>query len=301
MTDKTLQLAPDLSLLLYGDTGHGKSTLIAELATHLKVTTGMKTAVFLADKGSAKPYRALQKHGVVDVYTPQGNAWLWVNHAMKGEIRTDHTKAIYTSVATPEVGLIVHEGLTAYAEILMSELAAMSAQGQDVGGGGAWNVTIREGKDLLKLGTSNRAHYGVVQLQIREGVLAQKPAVPHLYTAGVRRGESAQNTPILGPLVIGEALTSQLPRWVDYTFRCALSNGKYHLHLAPHTDQQLGPRTVVLSNPRLPKGGASVVVPPSVEPANLVKALTLIQAREDAAEVELSRKLGNTQTEERKV
>jgi len=286
-----------LSVLLYGDTGHGKSTLIAELATHLKVTTGKKTAVFLADKGSAKPYRALQKHGVVDVYTPKGNAWLWVNHALQGQIRTDDTKATYTSVASDKIGLIVHEGLTAYAEILMSELAQMSAQGQDVGGGGAWNVTIKEGTDILKLGTSNRAHYGVVQLQIREGVLAEKPRLPHIYTAGVRRGESAQNTPILGPLVIGEALTSQLPRWVDYTFRCAMSNGKYHLHLAPHTDQQLGPRTVVLSNPRLPKAGASVVVPPSIEPANLVKALTVIQKREDAADAELVRQLAQKEKE----
>jgi energy-coupling factor transporter ATP-binding protein EcfA2 len=292
-----LVLSSDLSVLLYGDTGHGKSTLIAELATHLKVTTGKKTAVFLADKGSAKPYRALAKHGVVDVYTPTGNAWLWVNHALQGQIRTDHAKATYTSVATEDIGLIVHEGLTAYAEILMSELAQMSAQGQDVGGGGAWNVTIKDGRDVLKLGTSNRAHYGVVQLQIREGVLAEKPHLPHIYTAGVRRGESAQNTPILGPLVIGEALTSQLPRWVDYTFRCALSNGKYHLHLAPHTDQQLGPRTVVLSNPRLPKAGASVVVPASIEPANLVKALTVIQRREDAADAELVRQLANQKKE----
>ena len=297
MNIQPLVLPSDLSVLLYGDTGHGKSTLIAELATHLKVTTGKKTAVFLADKGSAKTYRALQKHGVVDVYTPKGNAWLWVNHALQGQIRTDDTKATYTSVASDKIGLIVHEGLTAYAEILMSELAQMSAQGQDVGGGGAWNVTIKEGTDILKLGTSNRAHYGVVQLQIREGVLAEKPRLPHIYTAGVRRGESAQNTPILGPLVIGEALTSQLPRWVDYTFRCAMSNGKYHLHLAPHTDQQLGPRTVVLSNPRLPKAGASVVVPPSIEPANLVKALTVIQKREDAADAELVRQLAQKEKE----
>ena len=297
MSEERLELPADLSLLLYGDTGHGKSTLIAELATHLKVTTGKKTAVFLADKGSAKPYRALQRHGVVDIYTPTGNAWLWVNHALKGEVRSAQNEAHYDSVVSEDIGLIVHEGLTAYAEILMSALAEMSAQGQDVGGGGAWNVTIREGKDLLKLGTSNRAHYGVVQLQIREGVLAAKPDVPHIYTAGVRRGESAQNTPILGPLVVGEALTSQLPRWVDYTFRCAMSNGKYHLHLAPHTDQQLGPRTVVLSNPRLPKGGASVVVPPSLEPANLVKALPLIRRREDAADGELTRKLANQKKE----
>ena len=169
----------------------------------------------------------------------------------------------------------------------------MSANGTNVGGEGAWNVVIREGVDTLKLGTSNRAHYGMVQLQIREGVLAQKPDVAHIYTAGVRRGESSQNTPIVGPLVVGESLTGQLPRWVDYTFRCAMTNGKYHLHLTPHSDPQLGARTVVLSNPRLPREGASVKVPNSVEPASLVNALGFIQAREHAAEEELIKKINN--------
>ena len=284
-----LEVPSELSVLLYGDTGHGKSTLIAELITALKITHNKRTVVFLADKGSAKPYRTLAKHGVVELLEPQGNAWLWVNHALRGEVRVSGKK--YRSVADEDVGLIVHEGLTAYAELLMSSLAQMSADGTNVGGEGAWNVVIREETDTLKLGTSNRAHYGMVQLQIREGVLADKPPVAHIYTAGVRRGESSQNTPIVGPLVVGESLTGQLPRWVDYTFRCSMNQGKYYLHLAPHSDPQLGSRTVVLSNPRLPLEGASVKVPNAVEPASLVKALTLIQARERAAEEELVTKL----------
>ena len=286
-----IELPSELSILLYGDTGHGKSTMIAELATQLKIDQNKRTVVFLADKGSAKPYRSLAKHGVVELIEPQGNAWLWVNHAMRGEVRVQGKD--YRSVAKDDVGLIVHEGLTAYAELLMSSLAQMSADGTNVGGEGAWNVVIREEADTLKLGTSNRAHYGMVQLQIREGVLAQKPDVAHIYTAGVRRGESSQNTPIVGPLVVGESLTGQLPRWVDYTFRCAMTNGKYHLHLTPHSDPQLGARTVVLSNPRLPREGTSVKVPNSVEPASLVKALGFIQAREQAAEEELIKKINN--------
>ena len=113
-----LELPSELSVLLYGDTGHGKSTLIAELATALKVTHNKRTVVFLADKGSAKPYRSLAKHGVVELLEPQGNAWLWVNHALRGEVRVSGKN--YRSVADEDVGLIVHEGLTAYAELLMS-------------------------------------------------------------------------------------------------------------------------------------------------------------------------------------
>jgi len=289
MAEQPLNLPDDLSVLLYGDTGHGKTTLIAELATYLRVHQGKRTAVFLADKGSHKPFKMLARHDVVRLYRPKGNIWLWVHHALRDEVRNEQGK--YESVATEDVGLIVHEGLTAYAELLMAGLAQMSAAGTNVGGEGAWNVTIREEQDSLKLGTSNRAHYGMVQLQIREGILCDKPPVPHIFTAGVRRGESGQNTPVLGPLVVGEALTSQLPRWMDYTFRCAMTAGKYHLHLSPHLDPQLGPRTVVLSNPRLPLQGAKVVVPPSIEPASLVKALQILQAREHAAELELTNQL----------
>ena len=263
MAEQPLDLAPDLSVLLFGDTGHGKSTLIAELIEELYVTEGKTTAIFLADRGSLKPYKILQQLGAVTIYSPQGNTWLWLHHALRGEVRqADQT---YASVATEGVGMVVHEGLTAYAELLMSAMATMSSNGTNIGGEGAWNVVLREGKDMLKVGTSNMAHYGMAQLQLREGVL--------------------------GPLVVGEALTGQLPRWMVYTFRCAMSAGKYHLHLSPHSDSQLGPRTVVLSNPRLPKAGAEVEVPPSIEPASLVKALRLLGAREHAAEQELRKRL----------
>ena len=227
MTEQPLNLPGDLSLLLYGDTGHGKSTLIAQLAVEL-AKQGKRTAVFLADKGSLKPFKLLAKHSVVDLYRPQGNAWLWVHHALRGEVRNAQGKYQSVLALEPHTGLIVHEGLTAYAELLMSGLAEMSANGTNVGGEGAWNITIREDKDTLKLGTSNRAHYGAVQ-----------------------------------------------------------TGGKYHLHLSPHADPQLGPRTVALSNARLPLQGGSVTVPPSIEPASLVKALRILQAREDAAEREL--------------
>ena len=147
-----LELPAELSVVLYGDTGHGKSTLVAELATELKVQHNKRTVVFLADKGSAKPYRLLVKHGVVELLEPKGNAWLWVNHALRGEVRVEgKDNKQYRSVAQEDVGLIVHEGLTAYAELLMSSLASMSANGTNVGGEGAWNVVIREGVDTLKL------------------------------------------------------------------------------------------------------------------------------------------------------
>lgn len=294
MTEQTLTLPQELSVLLWGDTGHGKSTLIAELIEELYVQHGTTAAVFLADRGSVKPYKLLAAHGAATLYTINGgNPWLWVHHALRGEVRNEKTQT-YETVAgdgNEGVGLIVHEGLTAYAELLMSTMASMSSAGTNIGGEGAWNVTIREGSDSLKVGTSNMAHYGMAQLQIREGVLAEKPPVPHIYTAGARRGESAANTPILGPLVIGDALTGQLPRWMDYTFRCSMSGGKYHLHLSPHTDPQLGPRTVVLSNPRLPKAGTKVKVPASIEPASLVKALRILAAREAAAAQELQARL----------
>ena len=72
MAEQPLSLPQDLSVLLFGDTGHGKSTLIAELIEELYVTTGSTAVVFLADRGSITPYKILRDHGAVTVYTTPG-------------------------------------------------------------------------------------------------------------------------------------------------------------------------------------------------------------------------------------
>lgn len=307
-----LNLRPDTSILLYGESGHGKSTLGAELAKEVYKESKKVTHVFMADEGSHSPYEILEELGVVHIHRPSGNPWIWVNRAFQGQVRDGAGWKVVADTVSGDntVGLIIHEGITAYAELLMQEMSRMSAEGLNVGGDGvaqlgkdrekdeknvlkAWKIEVKGDKEVMRVGGNSQAHFGIAQTQIREGLLAGRPKVPHLYTAMTRRGESGSNSPVLGPLVIGEALTGKLPRWFDYTFRVvADSQGQHTLYLGPHSDPSLGGRTIALANPRLPKEGAKVKVQLSITPASIVQALSQMRARKDAARDEVRAELG---------
>ena len=179
-----MNLANDLTMLLYGPTGSGKSTLGAELIKAIYKEDKRRALVFMADEGSRKPYAILEKLGVCKVVHPEGNPWIWIDRAFQGlvKVKGGWVKA---SDFVPDLGLIVHEGLTAYAESLMQEMARMSAENINVGGDGvatlgkdkekdeknvlkAWKFEVKgDDKEVLKVGGNSMAHYGIAQVQIR--------------------------------------------------------------------------------------------------------------------------------------
>jgi hypothetical protein len=66
---------------------------------------------------------------------------------------------------------------------------------------------------------------------------------------------------------------------------------RHVLYLEDHLDAQAG-MAKGLGNARVPLAGAEKVVPFSVEPASIVKALTLIKERNEAAKAEIARRVG---------
>jgi hypothetical protein len=134
------------------------------------------------------------------------------------------------------------------------------------------------------------AHYMIGQSRITEEVWeSQKlPASSFvLWTASVSKDEDATSSgKVLGPQVCGKALTSEVPRWFQLTFRIdalPAQNGKperHILYLGNSIDINSG-NAVGLGNTRTPLGAPDL--PPTIEPASLVKAIQLIDTASTTA------------------
>jgi hypothetical protein len=291
-----LDLPPEFRGLFLGDTGSGKSTQLAELCLHLGTTgEGLTSVVMLADKGSMGPYRPLVKAGLTKVYAydPAIDPWIWIGHAVKGEAKVDGK---WVKVVEPgRDGLMVGEGLTAFSELLMMDMARLSAEdpSKAIGGEAAWTHEARDGDEVAKVSGSTRSHYGLAQLRIMNEIHRTDPGVASFWTAALQRStDDIGSGGILSAEVAGKAMGPKIPRWFDRIFRInaeATKGSAVHtLYLETHLDK-LAKNAKAMSNARLSLRGAEVApVPSSFQPADLVQALLQIQRRDLAAVTEIT-------------
>ncbi len=118
-----------------------------------------------------------------------------------------------------------------------------------------------------------------------------------MWTSSVSKDDDTTSLgKILGPDVIGKALTAETPRWFDLTLRmdvipAQLGKPERHLmYLGSHTDVGAG-NAAGLGNIRMP-----LAAPPLketiIEPASIVKALEMIDGGSDAAVEVIKKRLG---------
>ena len=265
------------SILLYGDSGDGKSTLIGEFAEHVFKTTGKRTRLCSADRGgteSVKPYIDL---GIIElVLFDDSDPWVWLNSVVQGKIKKDGK---WILGANDNIGFYAFESLTSIGDELMLSLAKKAASGANIGGGASVSFKVNDSGENLSISGNNQSHYGVVQSQITEKVWqSQKLPGWVAWTAAVKRDDDPNSVgKVLGPAVAGKALTGELPRWFTYCFRVAATPGsagqaeKHILHMGDHSEagsKGLGNTRVPLDAPKIPS---------TVEPASLVKAIKLIE------------------------
>lgn len=278
------------TILMYGRTNSGKTVQIGVLAEWVYKTLGKVTRLYTADKGGLDPLQPYIDLGIIEVVeilnTP---SWIFLNRAVRGYVRDDHGKWVLDKERNSRVGCYAFESLRGFAEVLMLDMAEKAGQGINIGGGSNIAFQVQGDGETLKISGSNMAHFGVAQARMTAEVWeSQKLSADYIvWTSSVSKDDDTNASgKVLGPDVIGKALTAEVPRWFNYTFRLDVlpaANGKperHILYLGNHVDVGAG-NAAGLGNMRRPLD-APKLEKIEIEPADIVKALSLV--REQAAE-----------------
>lgn len=288
------------SVLLYGRTRSGKTTQIGQLAEKVFLLTGLRTRLYTTDRGGFGPIQPYIDLGIIEVI-PQldTDPWIFLNKAVRGFVRDSAGK--WVPGAPENLGVVAFESMTSHADNLMNDLAKKAAMGVNIGGAANISFTVSGDGESAKVGGANQAHYQVVQGRITEEVWeSQKLPVGSyvMWTASVSKDDdTTASGKVLGPQVVGKALTSEVPRWFNLTFRIdalPAQNGKperHILYLGNHMDVNAG-NAVGLGNTRIPLD-APALAAHTIEPASISKALDLIDGGYDVALETIRKRLGS--------
>jgi len=221
------------SLICYGPTGSYKSTNAGRFAQWVYEKTGKKTRLISADGGGWKPMEHLIDIGIIvpwqistidnplPVIRKLSKGYWPVVVTVDGEQRLRVTPP--GAETWDEFGGYIIESLTSIGDALMRDNTAKQRKvAQDVVGGFSEVIEIQlpDGKvekSTEKFSAPAQAHYGLVQNQVGEMVAAFRSLPVHavLFTALEAKGEEKlTRRTVIGPAVIGGAVTSKVPSWV---------------------------------------------------------------------------------------
>lgn len=284
------------TILMYGRTRSGKTSQISELAEHVKLTTNKPSLVYTIDKGGVGPLNPYIALGIIDlVDLGSTNPFMFLSKVVTGQVRDANGKWVKADLS--KYGMVAIESLTGFGDALMNDLAEKASRGINIGGAANVNFSIESDGETLKVGGNNMAHYGIVQNNILDGVWKSfKLDVPFLvWTASASKEEDGNfGGKVIGPAVVGKALTSEMPRQFDLCFRLdclPASTGKPEKHiiyLGNSVDQNAG-NAVTLGNTRLPMGAPDL--PATIEPASIVGVLAKIADAEKVAAENINKKM----------
>ena len=303
------QLGSPLRIQLIGLTGSGKTVQVGEFARYLFEETRQRTLLHVIDRGGLKAIDHLVKRNiVVPVYYPEDrDPFLWIDRAAKGFV--PHSSGKWIPIP-PElrIGAVAFDSATGMGEETKRRIQESQAGGAPIGPA-AYKFTIREviergdGTEAdeysMTVGTTDKSHFGIMQDRI-VGAMWQSMRLPYhlIWTANLRRVDQDDETkaPILGADLSGKALVGISPRWFNYTFylstKSVLNAANIHrLYIEAHLDQDMGVSQIV-GNGRIPLAGSDKVpVPSFIEPASLVRALSVLTLRQVAAGEDIDAKV----------
>lgn len=285
-------MAKKTTILLYGRSGSGKSTQIGELAEYVFKKLGKRTRLATADRGGLDPILPYVKLGLVEpVEMGDSDPWIFLNKVTRGYVRDKNEKWVQGN--NSNIGCFAFESMRSMAEALMANLAVKAGQNVSIGGGSNISFDVAGDGEKLKISGNNMAHFGVVQNRMTEEIWqSQKLDAPYIcWTSSVSKDEDqAAATKVLGPDVIGKALTAEVPRWFNVTYRIDIvpaRDGKpesHILYLGSHVDVNAG-NVAAVGNIRRPLDAPKLEVI-KIEPASIARALDMMEkGQEEAVEV----------------
>ncbi len=271
------------TLGLYAKTGTGKTTQIGEEALRVFRESGKRTKLYSIDEGGFDAIDHLTgDSGIIDVEEIlDANPWVWIqDKAMNPPDPSSY-------------GLVAFDSATGMGDMLLKHAAGLAAQNIQVGQQKVFNLKI-PGTPLV-VGANNESQYGLIQTFMLDQIgrasrMAARTGLDVIWTFGEHYPDLAKGeTPIIGPKLVGKALTAQLPRFLRYTLRMVqvMSPGGTPVHRLL-TQPMMEPDGIVtcLVNPRFPLN-SGVELPAYIEPASLPEFWELIKKAQEGAKLSM--------------
>lgn len=253
-TNPTTTLGSAKTMLIYGETQSGKTSLLGTMARALHQRTGKITRLILCDEGGPSAIQPEIDEGIIEVVDlvadeqPQSNLMWLAKGAWPGVNGSIDQKSKLPS----NVGMVALDSLTSAASLVINHFVQSGLKiAQDI-------VALRE-EQGLKFGNAAPAHYGAVQQFILQ-LITQMGALPCervVFTALESKAEDqVDKSVILGPLIAGKALTGVIPSRMNRLLHLEIApsadrkSRTYRIYFQPHVDPTLG--RVWPANLRLP-------------------------------------------------
>lgn len=252
-------LLPGESLLLYGGTNAGKTTQLRKIIEAM-ADKERKARVYVARESSAITIlQPLVDRGIceLEVYHPGMDMIIWIDRACQGQV---YREKKWIDGQPERLCLVAFESLSGCGDMTLNALGIQAANGFNVGGEPAPALKLQAEGQTVQVPGASRTHYLVAQRWLLDKVWqSQALPCPQIWTAhedivgldkkqadGERTIEIAASLGIrgvIGPMVAGSALTSNLPKYFVFTFRLGVipadMSNKHVLYTGRHKDGSL--------------------------------------------------------------
>lgn len=198
------------SVLVYGPTGSYKTSQLGRAAWYIYEKYGQITRLISADGGGWDPILPEIEAGIIEPFNllttvnPLGTLkkiydgnWPKVDGKNRSYVMEDWDKS--------NVGMICVESLTSISQMLMADAI-------DKGRKMSEEIVARFDEEGETFGIGGRSHVGFVQGQINNMLIGFKslPLKKVIFTALEYLGEDAKKRTVIGPAIIGSAMTGNI-------------------------------------------------------------------------------------------